>query len=245
MDFLKRGQGLIGIVAMVLVVACIWPAAPAAAQNYNWTGIYIGAHAGYARGTHDVEAVGPNIYNDPNEHFGYDTNGFIGGIQSGYNHQIGMFVPGLEVDFGYKDLNGREASPARFNPRRDTFSISNGGVYGTVTGRLGVAVDRVLIYFKGGYAFAQLNLGVIDNDPRGITINAVNRSTRSGWTTGGGAEYAFTGNWSVKAEYLFMNFGSTTISAVSPDTDPPASFKWNHDTNAHTFKVGINYKFNL
>ena len=244
MDFLKRGQGLIGIIGIAVLVACTWSAAPAAAaQSYNWTGIYIGAHGGYTRGTHDVEATGPNSYNSLNEQFDVKTNGFIGGIQGGYNHQIGMFVPGLEADFGYKDFNGREASPARFNPQRDTFSISSGGVYGTVTGRLGVAFDRALIYFKGGYAYSSLNLGIIDNNQIGITVNAVDRSTRSGWTTGGGAEYAFTGNWSVKAEYLFMKFGSTTISGVSPDND--LAYSWRHDAKAHTVKLGINYKFNL
>ena len=71
----------------------------------------------------------------------------------------------------------------------------DGGYFGTVRGRLGYAFDRTLIYITGGLAYGGLNANPVTGD---ATSNA-------GWTIGGGLEYAFTNNWTVKLEGLYVN----------------------------------------
>ena len=161
------------------------------------------------------------------------------GGQAGYNHQFGWIVPGLEADLGYMGFNGGRLSPPQFDPQQQTHAVSSGGLFGTVTGRLGIAVDRALLYVKGGFAYANFRLGVTDSVPP-LTTNATERLTYTGWTIGGGVEFALTQNWLIKTEYQFMDFGRKSISAVASDgiTDT-----WKHDPSAHLIRLGLNYKF--
>ena len=161
------------------------------------------------------------------------------GGQAGYNHQFGWIVPGLEADLGYMGFNGGRLSPPQFDPQQQTHAVSSGGLFGTVTGRLGIAVDRALLYVKGGFAYANFRLGVTDSVPP-LTTDATERLTYTGWTIGGGVEFALTQNWLIKTEYQFMDFGRKSISAVASDgiTDT-----WKHDPSAHLIRLGLNYKF--
>ena len=59
----------------------------------------------------------------------------------------------------------------------------------------------------------------------------------SGWTVGGGAEWAFAGPWSAKAEYMFARYSSQDYFA---SIAPGLSF----GMDVHTVKAGINYRFN-
>ncbi len=109
-----------------------------------------------------------------------DDGGFVGGAQAGYNYQIGSFVVGLEGDIQYADFGNDRIVFAN----GDIVEFDNGDWFGTVRARAGVAFDRALIYATGGFAFAD-----------GAT----------GWTVGGGLEYAFTDNLSAKIEGLYVN----------------------------------------
>ena len=78
--------------------------------------------------------------------------------------------------------------------------------FGTFAGRLGIAADRTLVYFKGGAAWTHdihdlvLCCGVVE-----ATVSG----GKWGWTAGTGLEYALTRNWSAKLEYDFMDFGTS------------------------------------
>ena len=66
--------------------------------------------------------------------------------------------------------------------------------------------------------------------------------TKYGWTAGFGAEYALGGNWSVKAEYLRVMLGDTTVNApFDPATGLTGSIKVSQ--NIDLIRAGINYKF--
>ena len=230
-----------------LVGALVWlmtltTTAPVAAQSYNWTGFYAGAQAGYARPRDKVRYGGSSIgipFDTLDESITHTEDSFEVGVQGGYNHQIGWIVPGIEADLGYLHFNGQQVAPVKFDPQQETHAVSSGGLFGTVTGRLGVAIDRVLLYAKGGFAYTNLRLGVKDNVPP-LTTDATERRTYTGWTMGGGIEYALTQNWLIKSEYQFMDFGKKSISAVASDgvTDT-----WKHRPSAHIIKLGFNYKF--
>jgi outer membrane immunogenic protein len=104
---------------------------------------------------------------------------------------------------------------------------------GSVTGRLGVAFDSVLLYAKGGYAWAN---NKVSADVAGVNVFSQTR-THSGWTVGGGLEWMFAPAWSAKAEYMYADFSKANYGAalLPPGVDVGAS--------VHTIKVGVNYHF--
>ena len=100
----------------------------------------------------------------------------------------------------------------------------------TVRGRLGYAVDNVLLYGTGGWAwssnqFIRTQLTGTLNLATAGTEEAVNKYL-SGWTAGGGVAFAFAQNWNVFAEYRHTSFGSSTValpfSQDFNDVDRPA-----------------------
>lgn len=215
--------------------APIYKAAPAMVAAHNWTGFYIGGHLGAAQSR---LRTGESEPGDPDEDDEIPTNrddGYIAGGQVGFNLQFGQWVVGIEGDLGYLGLENRAlfTEPGATAPN-DEFATKF-GLYGTATARLGFSIDRLLVYAKGGFAFAKVRHSVIDfEDAESFSF----RATRTGWTAGGGFEYAFTPNWSAKVEYLHMDFGD---EAGSNPFEPSESVMF--DNRVHTIKLGVNYRF--
>jgi len=238
MAFLKRGQGLIGIIGMAVLVACAWPAAPsAAAQNYNWTGIYVGGHVGGGWAHKGWVFVGPQSRTD------HDSSSFIGGGQLGVNWQApGIpFVWGLEGDgTRASSLDGQSTCP---NPSARCRTEQNW--LATVTGRFGYAfIDRALFYVKAGGAFTHDDYFV--RFPSSGVFNEKASGGRASWTVGTGFEYGFWNNFSAKIEYNFMDFGNDRvdfhrINCCGGAFVETADIKQKN----HVVKFGINYRFNL
>lgn len=89
------------------------------AQSYNWTGFYAGVNAGFNTAKDEVEAksnYNQDTLGGSSEKITHQELGFAGGVQAGYNYQLGRFVPGVELDLGYLRFNGEKVSAARFNP---------------------------------------------------------------------------------------------------------------------------------
>jgi outer membrane immunogenic protein len=183
------------------------PPAPiiAAAPLFTWTGFYVGVNAGYGWSNDDFDAV--DFADDE------DDGGFVGGAQVGYNYQIGSFVVGLEGDIQYADF-GRSGAFNFVDEDGDVFAgeFDRSDWFGTVRARAGVAFDRALIYATGGFAFAD---------------------DANGWTVGGGVEYAFTNNLSLKVEGLY----------VSLDADNEFDFDFDNDVDFGVVRAGLNYRF--
>ena len=106
---------------------------------------------------------------------------------------------------------------------------------GSICGRLGVAFDRALLYATGGAEFAGF-----DTTYTGIGTFDQGSHTRTGWTVGGGIEYAVTGNWSIRAEYRYVDFGRFTDA--TPFTFGFGSFV-NHHLTENAVRAGFSYKF--
>jgi outer membrane immunogenic protein len=104
----------------------------------------------------------------------------------------------------------------------------------SVRGRFGYAADRWLVYVTGGAAWADINYRT-NLTGFGLFNSGNFNTTKSGWTVGGGAEYAISQSVSAKLEYLYMDFGSTT--ARSPDGDI-----YRFENTLHSVKVGVNFK---
>jgi outer membrane immunogenic protein len=205
-----------------------------AVAPFSWSGCYLGVQVGYAwardSDSERVTATGAaSVFSPPNS--ASVSGGKIGGYL-GCNLQTSAFVFGLEGDGDWANLKG---SAAYNTPPPSDFYETTIKSQGSVRGRLGYAVDRALFYVTGGVAFAKIN----EHDQAGVGVAFVNNSTtRSGWTVGGGVDYAFTNNWIGRAEYRYANFG--TFSYV-PTIFP--AFTENHKITESAVRLGLAYKF--
>jgi outer membrane immunogenic protein len=194
------------------------------APPFSWTGFYIGGHVG--GGWDNVS------WNNPFSGLGTNnTNGrFLGGGQAGFNYQINSLVLGLEGDVSWMSGSTNATDAAGFNNNTTVNWTS------TITGRVGYAIDRALLYGKGGVAFAHENDTV--TDPVGNT--ATGSTTRTGWTIGGGAEYAFDRNWSAKIEYDYLGFGSQNVNLNGPVLGAATG---GVNLNIQRALAGVNFRF--
>ena len=75
------------------------------ATAYDWTGLYVGGHAGWAGAERNFRAtyfaVVGNVVTPP---FTQNPSGFVGGGQVGFNRQAGNWVVGLEADLSAASL---------------------------------------------------------------------------------------------------------------------------------------------
>jgi outer membrane immunogenic protein len=118
--------------------------------------------------------------------------------------------------------------------------------FGTVRGRVGVTFDRALLYATGGLAYGHATLSTALTRTTGCAgnncQNGSTADTKFGWTVGGGLEWAFANNWSVKGEYLYYDLGSLSHTMVDPAF--PAVFNASASLRGSVARAGLNYKFN-
>lgn len=208
---------------------------PAFPPVFTWTGLYVGAQAGYQWGTSTRES-----YNDLGTYLGadptLDENGPIGGVHLGYNYQAGFFVLGFEAD-----VEGSGYTGTGLNTAGTITSVSHEPVEASFRGRAGLAFDRFLIYATGGEAFAANN-----STATNLTTGATDSSsgTLAGWTAGGGVEYAIDNNWSVSAEYRYTDFSaiSRTLTYTTATAHDGPDTTVSHPTD-NRVEVGVSYKF--
>jgi outer membrane immunogenic protein len=173
-------------------------------RAHIWSGIYVGVNAGGAFGNFSANATSGPFTADLGS---VNASGFIGGGQVGAQMQYQHFVYGVEADFqgssqDHSDTYNFLGTPVTVSESMPWFA--------TVRGRLGWAVDNVLLYGTGGMAIVD---GKLSGSALGIT--ASNETSHIGWTAGGGVEWAFAPHWSAKAEYLYMDSGNIEIANVS------------------------------
>ncbi len=213
--------------------------APAFVPPPTWTGFYIGAHVGGAWGE-----LQNNYTYDPYWGYAADSwkttnDGVFGGGTLGYNWQTGAFVLGFEADFGaigFSNTNNWGGGYG-YGYYGDYWYKQDTSFYADVTGRLGYAAGPALFYVKGGWAY-------LDNSNTfgfgNISGHNWNDNSLDGWTVGGGIEYMWSPSWSIKAEYLYFDFGKQGHDLYDV-TYFPYHDRWEDQLTLNTFKVGLNY----
>jgi outer membrane immunogenic protein len=194
-------------------------AAPVVAPAFMWTGFYAGLNIGGSWGRQDTtlfSAAGATLATNSNH-----IDGIIGGGQIGYNWQVSQVVFGIEADFqgsGQKGDGSFTFTPVGFfaaAPATTTISYTDKlEWFGTVRGRVGYAFDRWLPYVTGGWAYGHGELNVTNTVGATTTSFSADKNY-SGWTLGGGVEWAFDNHWSARAEYLYIDFGDGPATAAS------------------------------
>ncbi len=191
------------------------------------------------------------------------SSGITGGAQVGYNWQSGTVVYGVETDAEAFRLSGSRQGAGTFPLATGVFpagtaftmtsSVSTNWLI-TVRGRVGWAFGDVLAYATGGLAVTDLNANHTYVDSVGVIPGTGawgSSATKLGWTVGGGLEWALSRNWSVKAEYLYLNFGSVTASGMitNPAGGPQVpngyanAISTSTDLTAHLARAGVNFRF--
>jgi outer membrane immunogenic protein len=191
----------------------------------------------------------------------FDLSGFIAGGQLGCNWQSGVWVFGIEGDGSATNKEGQQfEGPLATIPggagSENFVSQTQERWLVTARGRIGLSGwgwwgDRTLVYATGGAAWAKIDAsewGFLAGPPaatsgRGPIITGHQESkTRTGWTAGGGIEYAVGYGWSVKGEYLYVKFDDYTTFTTGPfavGTVSPREVK----LDDHIWRAGMNYKF--
>jgi len=193
--------------------APVYKAAPIASV-YNWTGFYIGGHAGWGQADTDYTFADNGFWNNAaGDVFSHKSDGFLGGVHAGFNWQSGAIVWGLEGSWTWSDVkSGVQVSP--FFPLTDRFDTDVRWI-ATITPRIGIANDNWLFYVKGGVAFADIRSRIFDNLAVPLAHESFKKETQTGWTVGGGVEVAFAQNWILGVEGNYYDFGDFNVNQVT------------------------------
>jgi outer membrane immunogenic protein len=214
--------------------------APAVATPvYDWSGFYVGVYGGGGFGNHNV--VNANgVAGFANFTANYNSTGAIGGGEVGYNVQSGNYMVGVEADGFWSGIKGSDSTNAA------TFAVgavdaTNLRWGGTLRARGGIAVDRLLLFFTGGWAYGDLThtntdfangTGLVDQ----FTVH------RSGLAAGGGIAYAVTNNLIGKIEYRYYDFGSFTRPGL-PTFTLNGQLPYTVNSTYSVVTLGVDYKF--
>lgn len=181
-----------------------------------WTGLYMGAHAGYGWGKTGASAPG----------FGSATpTGALGGLHGGYNWQTGSYVFGAEGDL---DLSWMDGSTTYSSGNSLT---SHPGWASSVRGRAGYAFNNFLVYGTAGLALTNTN----------VTLQQAGTSTRLletqfGYVIGAGIEMKLAPQLSARIEALHYGFADKNVSYNG------ATMPLSNDMN--TVRAGLTFHFN-
>ncbi len=179
-------------------------AAPVSPPVSQWTGFYVGAHLGGVVSSETVDGFGST-----------DRGGFIGGLQAGYNWQFApAWLVGIDEEISFTTATDSPLGLA-----------SSPNWYDTVDARLGYILPSTswMVYGKAGAA-------IMNVDYMGVVLA---NQTRVGWNVGVGVEYLIAPQWTVQAEYSFLDFGKQNAPGTLIGVD----------TQVNQVKVGLNYHF--
>ena len=200
--------------------------APHIQAVFDWTGLYIGAHAGYSRGSSSA------VLSDPATLAASNTfSGTIGGVQAGYNVLLSSgLLFGVEADITFPNyLTSNSVVSLLATAQSDV--TEQWDYVATARGRVGYAAGPWLAYATGGLAFAGERF--LNSPANGTDEKILN--TRLGWSAGGGLEYAFAPHWSARLEYLYSRFERADIRF-------PSGTQYTTTLDFQSLRLGLNRK---
>lgn len=213
-------------------------AADVAVPRVDWTGLYVGGHLGAGVGVFSWS----DPYPAPPTGDRVKTAGALGGAQLGYNAQFGQIVAGAEMSGSFARLEGADTCFGLLTPSTNAGLQCENTIMplGTITGRLGYAFGRSMLYGRAGAAVARvnyaLNSGAAGGGVDGRTV------TDWGWTVGGGIEHALNARWSVNVDYKYVDFGTRSVAFDVPAAAAAVSPN-DIRSQQHLMTMGVNYHF--
>lgn len=220
---------------------------------FTWTGCYLGANGGWVGSDssytsyYDSSITGITAWTttSTNSYGPKDSAGTFGG-QFGCQFQAGSWVIGGEWDWNWSGL--KEDNTYLYTALPFTqYTHKEMDWFSTARVRVGLAWDRVLVYATGGLAYAGIEgytrVDIFNNNALPLYYGAYDEN-RFGWTVGGGLEWAFSNNWTAKAEFLYMDFGSFDYRSHRTDF-ATTGHQWytSSDEKEYVARIGLNYLF--
>jgi outer membrane immunogenic protein len=262
-QFLLASVGALAITGSAFAAEPLPPPPPV--PIFSWTGLYAGIQVGYAwdNNPFTITSIDPAVPADATagspavlfvNSSSESPSGVIGGAHLGYNKQINQWLFGFNWVIGIEgSVDGTSINTTRVGPFGFTsalgfsnlpiFASANtfSAVQGSIRARIGLAFDRVLVYATGGAAFAGVVTDYQSSLP--VFLQESDSRTRSGWTVGGGIEYAVTNNWSIRAEYRYSDFGHTIDYPFATLISPFLLLSVQQHLTQNQVQFGISYKF--
>lgn len=190
----------------------------------DWSGFYLGAHAGWTQA--DVEDTYDLVVP-----FDFTADGFMGGALAGYNFQTGNLVLGLEGDVSFGSVSEEALCDGTTTPvcggsgTNPDFDLDT---MGSLRGRIGFAMDQLLIYGTAGVGLADASV----SDP---LQGGDDSKTHWGFVVGGGGEWMIMENASIRLEYLYGNYESKNYALVTTPDEI--------DFETHSIRAAFNWHF--
>jgi outer membrane immunogenic protein len=220
-----------------------------------WTGFYVGANGGYGWDNRTVDfTADPNFFaaaiangNLPAQ-LSPSGRGGLGGVQAGFNYQIGAGLVGIEADFDAADIRGSAAflsANGNFTTTADRKVTS----IGTVRARAGfLPWNSTLLYVTGGLAYGNTKAAISVTPTGGCgavpgCLAVTTSGMTAGWTVGAGAERMFAPGWSFQAEYLYVDLGSRSATVTSAFAGFANFYTGTTSFRENIVRAGINYHF--
>ncbi len=169
---------------------------------FDWSGPYAGIVAGYSWSSFDVSPTDLPNSDDFKWNQSFDVDGAFVGAEAGWNHQMDSVVLGIAADFSVMGAKGD--SPIDVEDK-DEIYVGELQWLATLRGKIGYALDNVLLFATGGAAMTEAKLAYEDYDRGVLDVRLEDTDTMFGWVAGGGIEFALA-PVSVKIEYLYADF---------------------------------------
>jgi len=223
--------------------------APPPEPVFTWSSFFIGGHFGKAWGStswyeNESSSATGGIAAPGFTDASFSESNWLGGGQIGFDYQTGWIVWGAWADASGGNISGSSGCFSEVVGTAQTCKTSISAL-GTATARLGIALDRALLYGLVGWAWANERHENACNTcgAGGVATLAISPEVMNGWTVGVGGEYALTRNWSAFAQYNYIDFGTWGSNFNNVPAVILPTFTENIRQSLSIFKVGINYRF--
>ncbi len=235
---------------------------------FNWTGFYVGGNGGGGWGHQDSNGTDTTSLGVSAFSHSVTSSGGLAGGQIGYNYEFpNQWVIGIEADADWANIAGSAGGCATYTSSpfpllvgTTTGCATDSGTlndFGTVRGRLGYAWNNVLLYGTGGWAWGNSSATHTTTcvgplcPGTGIPFTGGGASASnslSGWTAGAGVEWGFLPNWTLRLEYLHLEFDNVATSYTTVITNNlgvfPVAGHVSSSGGVDMVRVGLNYLFN-
>jgi|SRR6185312_534498 outer membrane immunogenic protein len=194
----------------------------------DWSGFYAGALADVNFG--NTHFALPGDMNDVLQQTHHKHTAFAGGGVLGFNWQNGNMVYGLEGDLtsgnGTSSVTACTKIDGCFTSAHDSFTTLNHlktDMSGRLRARIGWTSGNTLFYAAGGYSFADTKMSLVGlcydaaHPATPDVFNFSRKKTLSGFNLGLGMETPIAEHITLRAEYLFEDFGHTTYAGEAPE----------------------------
>lgn len=231
------------------------------AAPISWTGLRLGIHGGMTHGSADAmlgdtqgDLISLDVYNGlfP-DRMSADNTSFAGGVDAGFDYQMGDFVVGIAGDYTFTnvdaDLSFSRTDP---NPNPPFTGVSTNTNYqtrvdtiATARLRLGYAVDDTLMYVTGGIAAAEVENRFELSIPELAYTSPdwSKKGTQTGYVIGAGVEHRIDENWRVSFEVQHIDLGNVNVKAVDEANFPGQEINYEFENKFLLARLGLSYAF--